>query len=442
MNSGLTFLHRWTGAVWRSALMLVILVTAGTTLQVLSDSTQNKAHTTQVLHDAVKTGPLHVPGFPLFGAWLSNFSECIGSSISVNRADPGFWRSLESNAILWQPPKKICQSFADYMDAPEGSDVKWFAYSRYWHGYRIVTQTVLSFFSYETLRLFCLAGLALAFAVWTIFQARLLGPYFALGFAAALLLCTDIALAFLTPTHAISLTALFLASALISQRSISNRFVQLIPYCFIAGAIYNYFDFLYNPDLLVLLTGISIALIGIHRKQELGSLTGHILSCQLAVLVGYFSMWVSKWLLVASGRALFGQNPGLPISDFSRWIAGGDSIYHPLSTLVVLSKTAWRFGENALVLPAFAGLGLVCAAWLIRSGRWRTVAAFGLVVLLPLGMLEAKATHTIVHGSFTFRSVPAAISLIALCLLWSTPGKAIMAIKRHPNDPSTPPGQT
>ena len=147
----------------------------------------------------------------------SHFSECVGLSTIIlpqasilPKASNTLWFTLASPALLWQPPKSMCRSLRDQAS---GQPQPYFDYSRYWHGYRLVTEPVLSFFSYGALQEFCSLLLVLA-GLGVVAAGGISGPW-----TIRSLLVTGLALPVLavtvdwpgisrTPTHAISVAAL------------------------------------------------------------------------------------------------------------------------------------------------------------------------------------------------------------------------------------------
>ncbi len=416
MKDELVIVWKWLGAAGQGLLLLVLIVVVGAGSLVASDFAQNRDHTTEAVREAVTSGSLSTDVHRRYGANHSNFSECIGLSISVRDSHADVLSSLYSNAILWQPPRSICDSLAAYLT---GEKVKWFPYSRYWHGYRIFNQTFLSFVSFETLKWICLGTVMLSLGIWILVHARLFGYVIATGLGGMILLTTDIANVYITPTHAVSLSVMFLVTAGIARRAETGSFAEIVPWCWVAGAIYNFFDFLYNPDLLLLIVGTTLTVASLRRQDAIYRTIGQLLAGQIVVICGYVAMWLSKWLLVYAGRAIFAPVPWLPRADIARWIAGGDQPYVPFESMLTLARVSWQIGFNNLILPVFICAGVGLAVLLLLKGRWPVVLAFGLCALLPVVLLEAKATHTIAHAPFTFRTVPIAITFFALSMLWA-----------------------
>ncbi|WP_448953798.1 hypothetical protein [Labrys neptuniae] len=349
---------------------------------------------------------------------LSHFSECVGLSTAIAppAANPVTF-TLQSPALLWQPPRSICESLRDQL---AGSQQPHFAYSRYWHGYRLVTEPFLSLFSYHSLQLWGGAFLYLcAFLVLAPFLPSLArgtaSPgriVIVLSTPAILLAMTDITMLGLTPTHMVSLSALLLCWAFALRRKGPMELLAIAPSAFAMGAIYNFFDFLYNPDLLAYVLGWTFLLrAALAERRPLRASLIEAVALQVVSIAGYMAMWAAKWGLVLAAGRVFGEQTSVPTQDFSRWFGGGDGVYRPLQSLyelVIESATMplgwWPIAATALILLALVALA-------IHRGQAAAVLAVMALALFPLLVLELKANHTIQHAPFTFRLIPFALVL-------------------------------
>ncbi|PRH87728.1 hypothetical protein C5L14_07290 [Labrys okinawensis] len=349
---------------------------------------------------------------------LSHFSECVGLSTAIApiAANPITF-TLQSPALLWQPPKSICDSLRDQL---AGTEQPHYAYSRYWHGYRLVTEPFLSFFSYHSLQLWGGGFLILcAFLVLAPFlppvlrgtanRARIatLLATTALGLA-----MTDLPLSGLTPTHMVSLSVLLLCWAVALRKRGPMELLGFAPWAFAMGAIYNFFDFLYNPDLLAYVIGWSFLLRAVLAEQRpLGASLVQAILLQGTVIAGYFAMWAAKWGLVVAAGRIFGEQTSVPSQDFARWFAGGGGVYRPLQSLyeLILESASMPLGWWPIAACLLAWLALLSLA--LRRSRAAGALAVLALTLLPLLVLEVKANHTIQHASFTFRLIPFALVL-------------------------------
>lgn len=349
---------------------------------------------------------------------LSHFSECVGLSTAIapSAANPASF-TLQSPALLWQPPKSICDSLRDQL---AGSEQPHYPYSRYWHGYRLVTEPFLSLFSYRSLQLAGGAFLLLsALMVLLPFlppiargQASLGRIITVVAVTALTLVMTDLPLLGLTPTHVVSLSVLLLCWACVLRRAGPMDLFHLAPAVFAMGALYNFFDFLYNPDLLAYVIGWTFLLRAVlAERRALGSSLVQAIILQATSLAGYIAMWAAKWaLVIVAGRA-FGEQTSFPSQDFARWFGGGGGIYRPLQALyeVVIESATMPLGWWPIAACALALLALFALA--LHRGQAAGVLAVLALALFPLFLLEVKANHTIQHAAFTFRLIPFALIL-------------------------------
>lgn len=349
---------------------------------------------------------------------VSHFSECIGLSTAIAPpAEKPLAFTLQSPALLWQAPKSVCQSLGDQLG---GSEQPHFAYSRYWHGYRLVTEPFLSFFSYESLQLwesiflYLCAFLVLAPFLPPVFRGQastgriaMLAAVVALGVT-----MTDLTMLALTPTHTVSFAVLLLCWAVALKKRGPVEFYAFAPWAFAMGAIYNFFDFLYNPDLLAYVVGWSFLLRAVlAERRPLGTALLQAVLVQGATIAGYIAMWAVKWALVLIGGQVFGEQTSVPTQDFTRWFGGGDGVYIPFKAIyeVVLESTTMLLGGWPLAACALAILAILALA--VRNGTAGGVLAVMALALFPLLVLELKANHTIQHAPFTFRFIPVALIL-------------------------------
>ncbi|MDQ0392673.1 hypothetical protein [Labrys monachus] len=352
----------------------------------------------------------------------SHFSECVGLSTAIlPKAANALWFTLESPALLWQPPKPMCESLRDAVGGQ--AEQPYFAYSRYWHGYRLLTEPALSFLSYGSLQSLCslLLGVAalgvIASAVmpgrstrWTI--RSLAAPCAGLLFLSATVDWQAIAR---MPTHAVSMAVLLLcwAFAMLPRPSERSGLDTALPAAFLMGAVYNFFDFLYNPDLLAFLLGWSFFMRAVPGRALRPALSGAV-AVQVIAIVGYMAMWAAKWALVRIGGDLLAEKTFMPTQDFNRWIAGGEQAYVPFkaSYALLVESTRMPLGWWPLAACAVVLCALLASAVLRR--RSAGVLAVTALALFPLFLLELKANHTFMHAAFTFRFVPFALILTTI----------------------------
>ncbi|WP_156771489.1 hypothetical protein [Labrys sp. WJW] len=369
---------------------------------------------------------------------LSHFSECIGLSTAIAPvADNPVTFTLQSPALLWQPPKSICDSLRDQL---AGTEQPHYPYSRYWHGYRLITEPFLSFFSYRILQLWGGAFLFLcAFLVLAPFLPPVLRGTASPARIATLvavtalgLVMTDLPISGLTPTHTISLSVLLLCWAVALRKRGPMELLGFAPWAFAMGAIYNFFDFLYNPDLLAYVLGWTFLLRAVLAEQRpLGASLMQAILLQAIVIAGYFAMWATKWGLVVLAGRIFGEQTSVPSQDFARWFGGGDGVYRPLRALyeMLLESAAMPLGWWPIAACLLAWLVLFSLA--LRRGRAAGALAVLALTLLPMLVVELKANHTIQHASFTFRLIPFALVL-------SIAGMAAMLGRNGPVTRSAP----
>jgi len=414
-------LARLFAVLWRSAVGLLLLGALGLGALVLADSTRDPDAIAAAVRQAFTERRLgDANGFDYAnGRELSHFSECIGLSTAISKdSEPPLWFSLTSPALLWTAPIPMCRTLQDEVAGTPTS--RYYAYSRYWHGYRLLTEPVLSRFSYATLQWLCAGLLAIAtlgFALAAIRGTNSMQPLAAIG---AVLLTTETAFLFMTPTHAVSFSVLLGAAALVLHLAgdADDRADRLFPPVFLLGAAYNFFDFLYNPDLMMFLAGWGYLVTRLGREPPAtGRALAQAIALQMASVAGYVAMWVLKWMLVYAGGLIYGATPWLPADHVNRWLAGGEHGYLPFAATLALIRQSIATPQTALLMGASI-LGYAIALLLaLRQGRAYAVLALGGLWLAPLAIVEVKAGHTIMHAPFTWRLLPWAAAMTAAAAL-------------------------
>lgn len=411
--------HQQLRASWRrivtnfllASAALAVLCLAGLALHVashaLSDGPSVRAH----VSEAALSGTLADKDEPRGPTRLSPswFSDCVTLSILWREDGPTSWRGLMmANAIAWIPEETYCATLARGIANPD--DVGWFDYARYWHGNLVFHRLGLSVFTYETFRMVLAALTFAALLVFAFSIMRLAGGFSAAVFAGLILAATDFATSATMPTQAISLIALLLsASALMHvARRRPERF-WLAALC--AGAVYNYFDFLYNPPLLAGLAAFAALYAAIRARVAPRPALWRALSGFALVLAGYGIMWSLKWGLAALAVWQEGGTVEFIRSgDFSRWSAAGSdapTLFAATASVFLRSFSGWQ----PMVLFGIAAALAAVLAW--RHNVRGVILLAMAPVILALATLELIAVHTIAHVWFTHRSL---IWLLAMAI--------------------------
>jgi hypothetical protein len=328
----------------------------------------------------------------LVGRPQRHFSECIAFSILTNsRVEGALSRIMKMEANLWTPPDTMCSIYL--AGASDATSVQWFSYARYWHGYLIFHKVILSFVDYRAFLKLINTLLVTALIVFAVTLARRFQLFPTLVLLVIFLLLSPGLWSWLNPTNIVSFSSLLLIGAYFDRYGADRAFPEATCVAVFAGAVFNFFDFLYFPALLAAMV------CWLRAIHQVGSRTATIdrtpLLLGVASLTGYLAMWAVKWGI---GFIWIEQVQAPMAVDFSRWMFGGGGPYVPFAaTVSILDR----------LLQPILSLGLVCVvavAYLLLAVRFRTPfllytlrtsvlpAALGVVVL------EGLARHSFAHG--------------------------------------------
>lgn len=387
-------------AAVRALALCAVLSGLAAVLAYTSFSLSDHARVAQAMRDA---DPV-VLGAREGGRFAVNyFPECVAVALLLREASRSDAAApFRAEAILPPEGERICDTVRRALNGE--ADMPWFTYARYWHGYLTVHRAVLSHAGYETLRWG--TGLAAMLSTLVFFVAflRRVGPTAAICAALPVLALLDWSSLMLLPTHAIALSALFGAAAWFASGAAQRTPQGQLIAAAMAGAIYQFFDFLYHPALLALLVSFTAA-AAVEERQRLA--VGFW--CFAAALGGYGALWSGKWVLalglMAQGETIFLFTGG----DFGRWAAGAIWPGEATAQLTAFAFGAQPFTALAMIL---AGIAIV----VMRRPDPRAFAVRALPCLLAVIVLEVKSAHTLAHIEFTFRDIVfiAALTLAAL----------------------------
>ncbi|MEO9875057.1 MAG: hypothetical protein ABJM26_06705 [Anderseniella sp.] len=396
---------------------LMIIVGLGSAALVLSESHKSTENIEAAVREALETGPFDRDGQRVIWHYQSNFAECQVVSMGLKIQGTALQSAFRALSIRWKKPDPYCHQLASYLD---GGEQPWRSYFRYWHGSRLVMHPVLSHASYRTLQVICYGLLFVSVASMLVMTGMSLGTGYALALTLSLVVTTDTILRGFSPTHAVSLSALTLLVGIISWSLTRNpdNLRSIILTCFTAGAVYNYFDFLYNIELLVLLAGVVFWKTSVTDFREFKTGAIGIVTCQAAVLSGFVAMWGAKWLLMAV-IGTGSSTSWFPAGNIGTWLAGGNQQYVALAALLANGHKAWMYGVNMVVLPVALTVGAVAAFVCWRQKRIQLLALLCVALLVPAAIMEGKSTHSIVHAGFTSKVVSMAFMILAIGAVWA-----------------------
>ena len=330
----------------------------------------------------------------LVGTPQRHFSECIAFSILTNpRVEGALSRIMKMEANLWTPPETICSTYL--AGTSDTSQVQWFSYARYWHGYLILHKVILSFVDYRAFLKLINALLVSALVIFAVTLASRFQLFPTLVLLVVFLLLSPSLWSWLNPGVAISFSSLLLVGAYFDRYAADRLWPDAASAAVFAGAVFNFFDFLYFPALLAAMLCWLAAIHQVGSRAATIDRTPLLLG--MVSLAGYLAMWAVKWL-IGLGWSHFEPVQAPMVGDFSRWMFGGGGPYVPFAaTVSILDR----------LLQPMLSLGLVCvvaAAYLLLAIRFRTpfllytLRTSILPAALAVFVLEGMARHSLAHG--------------------------------------------
>jgi hypothetical protein len=334
------------------------------------------------------------------------FPECVGLTILLREPSwPAADAAVRADAVLPPAGTTICQDLQNAISDPES--VNWFTYARYWHGALTLHRAVLSDHSYATLQWIAHALVAAALLGLAAAIAWRLGVWPALAVALVLAGLSDAAAVGSLPILAVSLAALFASAAAFLLVAPGLPVMWVLVAAGTAGALYNFFDFLCNPETLAALCAWAWMADRVRRGERADVLAG--LAISAAVIGGYAGFWAMKWAIAViydlSGGDVYILNAG----EFTRWGGPAVAAWFPgaaMQSIIAAAADAWW---KVLAIVA------VLAAVLAAGGRLLARPSFWLMLtplVFAVALLEAKGGHTMAHTAITFRFVPVALALM------------------------------
>jgi hypothetical protein len=292
--------------------------------------------------------------------------------------------------------------------------ITWLPYPRYWHGYRVLVDTWLTYLPIYPLRYLMLAAM-IAGLTWLAFELRfLIGTDGALALIVPTVVLSDLWFCWIYAIHAIPIALIFAGSALVA-RTARRPDSDLILIAALLGSLFNYVDFLVNVPWQPMLIAF-VALAARRRGAEAFAIV-------VAWFAGYFLTWASKWAITCAA--------GVRWSDIFEVIvyrlngdAPGFVRHHFLApTEKVLSQLLHQ-KQSAMLF-------LVLLPTLLLPVRWPNLRRFALMsspLLVPFVWFETVSNHTQIHSWITYRPLASCFGiLIAAAIIASRGAKTASA---------------
>lgn len=344
------------------------------------------------------------------------YTDCVVAGTGLGDASMSVWE----RAVLVPRISSCTNGGVDNIRAiAAGEEVGHQLYLRYWAGYTVLFRPALALGGMAAMNAVALAALAAGLlSMWTAVSRRAT-PLVAAALSLPLLISSDV---LATPggssEHALSLGIAFggvAAAVWASSRGLRTLFLVVVA----AGAVFNFFDLLNNPNLAWTLTAAAGAFCAVARGERAVRVVWAAIIGSVGWIVGFASAFAERWItaIIAAG-----PDEAVPqiVGNIAVRSGMADTSTKPIEEGV--GQSFWinvmYFGEMplALIVSVLALLVTVgCLGWAVRR-RGAGVLLVFLAAAAPAMVVpfwyEVMSNHSQIHTFFMYRAVPAAIGVV------------------------------
>ena len=333
---------------------------------------------------------------------VGTFSDCLILGIAYCGDNRQPLQSAMSDIFMMKDGSPVTGA-QQMFDRAQDKELQPVVYSRYWHGNQTLIRPLLCVTTVHGIRVINMLLLtALLIALLAVMWVRV-GRSQALIVTASLLavmmptvpLCLNY-----VPTFYIALA--FSLLILLWQPATAHRGNTMIVF-FVIGALTTFFDLLTTPMVAM---AVPLVVYMLHRKPQ--QAWRAVITLSLSWLLGYASLWATKWLLAAliTGHAAFSDAMG---AVTQRTVGHNEQEY-----------MLWCLKWTAASFVAIAAFTAVVVAVLGRS--WPTLRRNSWMLLVALSSYVwafVLLEHTWHHLHFTWRTFVVLIMGMALYFRYS-----------------------
>ena len=401
-----------------TAILVVLLLQPVYVLSLASlGSLTSRERTVQHIDAAFQQGVLSDDGNPrpLIFKGGEQLTECISLGIGLNQAETS-WQTAINGSYPMAGNTHPCEGLHH---AVTGAPATWQPYFRYWHGYRLILDPLISAFPLWLIKIINVLMLVTTATLLCRALCKTSTATVAIIFMLTFVCLSDLLFVWRTSTHSISLAYIFAGAALFSAALRKNwPPFSLIILAAVLGSAFNFIDFLINPPMMPMLIAFFVLL---SSRGNAGALAA---SAVLAWFAGYSETWAAKWILA---YAALPSSAGVVADVLStveaRTIGAFNGVY-----LWPLAATARAFlralSRAGVIVPLLTALATAHYAATVSRIDWRRAFWLCSPALVPVLWFEALSSHTQFHLTPSSRSAAMAIA-IAL-------SAAIIAMQRPP----------
>lgn len=281
-------------------------------------------------------------------------------------------------------------------------DMEVTSYAKYWHGYIVFLRPLLSFMTYDAIRIVntIVQILLCGWIVWLLYKKSL--KKFIVPFVLSVVTLTPIAIGWCLQFSAVYYITLIGCIIILLNSDRWKDTDKYIYFFLITGICTSYLDLLTFP---LVTYGIPMVMAILTDKNDSVSKTWK--KCIQYLIywgIGYVGMWAMKWGI--SSIAASGFNMGDVIYSLLYRSAGSTDEGIKCSYIMVLIRNAGVFALNPVIIIIFAYIVLnVKKIYKNKSMKifWNYVKMYAVPLLLPLVWYLGTRNHSYIHCEFTYR---------------------------------------
>jgi hypothetical protein len=361
----------------------------------------------------------------------STTEECVELGTGLQPGVTGLY-----NAIMSARPLADKGVPCDFLLAAIAKDpsVTWWPYPRYWHGYRVLVDTWLTYLPIYPLRYLMLAAM-IARLTWLAFELRfLIGAEGALALIVPTVVLSDLWFCWIYAVHAIPIAFIFAGSAFVARKA-RRPDRDLILIAALLGSLFNYIDFLHNVPWQPMLIAF-VALAAGRRGSEAFAIV-------VAWFAGYSLTWASKWAIACAAGVKWSD-----IFEVILYRLHGDAPGYVSHSFLAPSKKVFLYlyhhEQSAMLFLILLPTLLLPTLLPVRWPNLNRFAILSLPVLIPFMWFELLSNHTQIHAWITYRPLASCFGiLIAAAIIASRSAQPPLAFQttRREHEPDVVPQQ-
>lgn len=295
-------------------------------------------------------------------------------------------------------------------------------YSRYWHGYLLFLKPLLLFFNYSQIQiLISFVAIGLVIGVSYCLQKRKLSKYIIpYGITVAVMFLPAISLSIQYISVFAILNLAIICILLFSKQLEKN--LNYFYFFLVVGMLTCYFDLLTFP-VVTLGLPLVVWLIVLNQKKTLGFAENlkQIIVNGIAWGIGYFGIWVGKWLL---GSVITRQNLINSAMEAASTRASTTTAIEEISRLSAIKGAIIEVFSAPVIficIIILIALLILLATKKLRFEKEKALSNLWMLIigLIPIAWYIVLANHSLWHLFFTYRTITVLVFAIG-CYITST----------------------